>query len=70
MDVTYLALLLVEEPALIGEIGNEQPSEDTEDNCDNALDGEYPLPTVETTLALQKRKDIGCSVSCQRLWPI
>jgi hypothetical protein len=61
--MTYLALLFVEEPALVGEIGNEQPSEDTEDDRDNPLDGEYPLPAVETTKALHERKDIGCIVS-------
>jgi len=60
MDTTCLALLLVEEPALVGEIGYEQPSEDTEDDRDQALDGEYPLPAVEDTKALHERKDIGC----------
>lgn len=63
MDTTCLALLLVEESALVGEIGYKQPSEDTEDDRDHALDGEYPLPAVETTKALHERKDIGCIAS-------
>lgn len=50
----YLALLVVEETGLVGEVGDEKPGEETEDNSEDALDDEDPLPAVEVTLTLQE----------------
>lgn len=47
----HLALVFIEEIALVGEIRNEKPGKNTKYDGEGTLDEENPLPTIETGLS-------------------
>jgi len=51
----YLSLFCSNKPALVGEIRDEQPSKDTEQDRENALDNEDPCPAKTTAFATEVR---------------
>lgn len=46
----HLALLLRNESAFVGEIGNEEPGEDTKDDGEDTFKNEDPAPAKDATL--------------------
>lgn len=55
----HLALLLRNESAFVGEIGDEEPGEDTKDDGEDTFDNEDPAPAKNAALARQVRDTEG-----------
>lgn len=54
-----LSLGFIQKLALVREIGDKEPGEDTKNDCNNSFYDKNPLPSIEATKTLHKREDIG-----------